>query len=157
MKIKCIQEWLIMILLTAIHVQSNETIKVKNASEAVKESVAYLNEHYAQKAPALDIQWRERTIFSGGPVDLVTTAKQFTSDGWSIEVTEEFAPVKNIVYQVMIFSPKLGLYWKGRVKADGSVKEESLLRQLPEEEKQRVMEEFLRRSKIPPPQGGYGH
>jgi hypothetical protein len=157
MKIERIAVWLAVAFLPAIYAHSDETLKVRNAAEAVNASVVYLNEHYTQKAPAADIQWRERTIFSGGPVDLVTTAKQFISDAWSIEVTEGFAPLKDIVYQVTVFSPKLGWYWKGSIKADGSVQEESSLQQLSEEEKQKTAEEFLRKSRIPPPQGGYGH
>jgi hypothetical protein len=157
MKMKRITAWPALTLLAAICAYSDEILKVRNAAEAVDASLAYLQERYSQKAPPADIRWRERTIYSGGPIDLVTTAKQFTSDAWSIEVTEGLAPVKSIVYQVTVFSSKHGLYWKGSVKADGSVKEESSLKQLSEEEKQKMSEEFLRKNKIPPPRGGYGH
>jgi len=138
-------------------VYSGEVLKVKNAAEAAEAALSYLYEHYSQSAPPRGIQWQERIIFSEGPVDLVTTAKQFTSDAWSMEITQEFAPLRNIVYQVVVFSPKLGLHWRGSVRADGSVREESAFRQLSEQEKQKTAEEFLRKSRILPPQGGYGH
>jgi hypothetical protein len=148
---------LLSLLRMAILAQPDEALKVRNAAEALDASLAYLQEHYPAKAPAAGIQWSGKTIFSGGPVDLATTARQFTGDAWSVEVTEGLAPLKNIVYEVMIFSPTLGSYWKGRVKADGSVREDGPLRQLSDEEKQKTTEEFLKRSRIPPPQGGYGH
>ena len=137
--------------------RSDEMMKVRNAAEAVDACIAYLQKNYGAKAPAASIQWRAQTIFSGGPVDLATTSKQFTSDAWSIEVSEGLAPLRNIVYQVTVFSPTLKLFWKGSVKADGSVKEESSLKQLSEEEKQKMATEFLRKSQNPSPKGGYGH
>jgi hypothetical protein len=116
-----------------------------------------LSERYPQNAPGTDIKWQDKTIFSGGPIDLVTTSKQFTSDTWSIEVSQSMAPLRNIVYQVTVFSPKAGWHWKGRINADGSVQEESVFRQLSEADRQKLAEEFIQRSRIPPPQGGYGH
>jgi hypothetical protein len=35
--------------------------------------------------------------------------------------------------------------------------EQAISKQLSEEERQKIAEEFLRRSRIFPPQGGYGH
>ncbi len=147
---------MVVFLITA-YVYPDSALKVKNAADAADASVSYLMEHYPQNAPKADIKWQKKTIFSGGPVDLVTTSEQLTSDVWSIEISQSFAPLRNIVYQVTVFSPKLGWYWRGSVKADGSITEETAFRQLSEEEKQKTTEEFLRKSRIPPPQGGYGH
>jgi hypothetical protein len=135
----------------------DDVLRVKSAAEAVEASLGYLREQYPQVVPAAGMRWREQTIFSGGPVDLVTTSKQFTSDTWSIEVSQTLAPLKNIVYQVELFHPGLGWHWKGRITADGNVREESAFRQLPEAERRKTAEEFIKRSRIPPPQGGYGH
>jgi hypothetical protein len=136
---------------------SDEALKVKNALEAMQASLLYLRERNPQIAPPVNIQWREKTIYSDGPADLVTTSKQFTSDAWIIEVFQELAPLRNIEYRVAIFSPTLGLYWKGSVKADGGIKEEDALRQLSDDEKQKKTEELLMRSQTPAPVGGYGH
>jgi hypothetical protein len=134
-----------------------QDLKVKNASEALRVAISHLQEYNAQDAPEPGIKWQEKTIYSGGPVDLATTSKQYTSDSWWIEVAQELAPLRNTVYQVTVFGPKTGWYWKGSIKADGTVTEASALRRMTEEEKQKTTEEFLKRSLIPPPQGGYGH
>ena len=157
MRIRLVLALAMVALLIAAYAYSDDLLKVRNATEAIDASLSYLSEHYAQNALNAGIKWQEKTIFSGGPVDLATTSKQFTSDTWSVEVSQGLAPLRNIVYQVTVFSPKRGWYWKGSVKADGSVKEQSAFKQLSEEEKQKTAEEFLRRSRIPSPQGGYGH
>lgn len=134
---------------------SAESLEVKNAREAVLASFRYLREHYPEFRPDAAAKIEEKTIYSEGPVDLVTTSEQFLIDGWSVEVSQSFAPLRNIVYQVIVFSPKLGWYWKGSVRADGSVTEETAFKQVSEEDKQKTTEEFLRKSRIPPPRGGY--
>jgi hypothetical protein len=144
-------------ILTGLCAYSDDVLKIKNASEAMHASVSYLREQNSSHAPGTGVQWQEKTIFSGGPGDLVTTSRQFTSDGWIIEVYQELAPLRNIVYQVTAFSSASGWHWKGSVKADGSIKEESAFKQLSDEERQKVAEELLRKSRIPPPVGGYGH
>jgi hypothetical protein len=151
-------EAMVGILITAwVLAYTDDVLRIKNAAEAVDASLAYLRERYPQSAPEAGMRWREKTIFSGGPVDLATTGKQFTSDTWSIEVSQTLAPLKKIVYQVEVFHPGLGWHWKGRITADGSVREESAFKQLPEAERLKTAEEFIKRSQIPAPQGGYGH
>ncbi len=157
MKIRHTLAGVMVALLILVNVWAAETIEVKNATEAVAACFSYLKKHYAQFRPDAAMKIQEKTIYSGGPVDLVTTSKQFASDSWSIEVSQSFAPLRNIVYQVTVFNPNLGWYWEGSVKADGSVTEITEFKQLSEEEKQRTAEEFTRKSRIPPPQGGYGH
>ena len=134
-----------------------QDLKVKNAAEALSAAVSYLRQNHARNAPDGRIQWQEKTIYSGGPVDLATTSKQFTSDSWLAEVSQGLAPLRNIVYQVTIFSPKVGWYWSARVKADGSITEASAFRQMAEEEKQKMTQEFIKKGEVLPPQGGYGH
>ncbi len=135
----------------------DEILKVKNADEAMRSSLVYLRGRTSGNLPAGDAQWQEKTIFSDGPVDLVITSKQFTSDDWIIEVSQGLAPLRNIVYQVTVFSSKEGWYWKGSIKADGTIKEETPFTQLSVDEKQKIAEELLKKGKIRAPSGGYGH
>ncbi len=144
-------------ILMVVPVYSEDLLKVKNAAEARDASVAYLRNLDSRTFPNQDAQWQEKTTFSGGPQDMVTTAKQFTSDAWIIEIYQELAPLRNTVYQVTAFSSAEGWYWKGNIKADGSVSESSPLRKLPEEEKRRTAEELLKKSRTAAPLGGYGH
>jgi hypothetical protein len=144
-------------ILMMAHVYSEDLLKVKNAAEARDASIIYLRGLDSRMFPSRDTQWQERTTFSGGPQDMVTTAKQFTSDGWIIEIYQELAPLRNTVYQVTVFSSTEGWHWKGNIKADGSVSEVSLLRKLPEEDKRRTAEELLKKSRTAAPFGGYGH
>ena len=75
-----------------------------------------------------------------------------------IEIFQGVAPLSSTVYQITVFSAKLHWYWKGSVKVDGGVTEVSAFRLLPEEESQKMAEELLRKSQVPPPRpGGYGH
>ena len=136
---------------------ADEILKVKSADEAMRSSLVYLRDHSSGNVPGGDTRWQEKTIFSDGPIDLVTTSKQFTSDSWIIEVSQNLAPLRNIVYQVTLFSSKDGWYWKGSIKADGTIKEETPFTQLSVDEKQKIAGELLRKSRIPPPAGGYGH
>jgi hypothetical protein len=157
MKLGLVRMQIWLAVLAGLNALSDEALKIRNASEAMEVSLAYLREHNRQIAPSANIQWREKTVYSEGPVDLVTTSLQFTSDAWIVEISQGLAPLRNIEYRVAVFSPTLGWYWEGRVRADGSVKEENALRQLSGDEKKQKTEEFWRRSRIPPPVGGYGH
>ena len=145
------------VALISLCAYSDDVLKIKNAPEAMQASVSYLREQNSSQAPGTGIQWQEKTIFSGGPGDLATTSKQFTSEGWIIEVYQGLAPLRNIVYQVTIFSPASGWHWKGSIKADGSIREESGFKRLSDDEKQKTAEELLRKSRVPAPVGGYGH
>jgi hypothetical protein len=146
----------IVVLLLSIDGYAQD-LKVKNALEAVTAAIFHLQENNAQNTPESESKWQEKTIYSGGPVDLATTARQYRSDSWWIEVTQELAPLRNTVYQVTVFGSKTSWYWKGSVKADGTVTDASAFRRMTEEEKEKTAELFLKRSLIPPPQGGYGH
>ncbi len=156
MKIRITLAGIIATFLISTNAHSLESLEIKNAREAMLASFRYLNDHYPEFSRDSAAKIQEQTIYSEGPVDLVTTSKQFETDGWSIEVSQSFAPLKNIVYQVTAFNPELGWYWKGSIKANGSVTEKSEFKQLSEEERETIAEEFLRKSKIAAPRGGYG-
>ncbi len=135
----------------------DEVINIKNASEAKEACLNYLRQRNPQIAPEPSVQWQEQTIFSDAPIDLVTTSKQYRSDAWIVEVSQNLAPLRKTEYQVTVFSPELGWHWKGRIKADGSINEESPFRLLSDQEKGKMIEELLRKSKVRAPVGGYGH
>jgi hypothetical protein len=157
MKIRLVMARAAVAAIVSVYAHPNEALKVRNASEAMNVALFYLREQNSQIVPTAGIQWKEKTIYSGGPVDLVTTSIQFTSDAWIIEVSQGLAPLRNIVYQVTVFSTEMGWFWKGKITADCSVHEESAFKKLSDEEKQRMTDEFLRKSRIPAPIGGYGH
>jgi hypothetical protein len=144
-------------VLISFYLYADDELKVKNAADAMRVSFVYLRGQNSQNCPSTDVQWRGKTIFSGGPGDLATTSKQFTSDGWIIEIYQGLAPLRNTVYQVTVFSSAEGWHWKGSIKADGSITEVSPFKQLSGEEKQKMAEELLRKSRIPAPDGGYDH
>ena len=156
MKIRMILGCVAVVFLMSANVHSFESLEIKNAREAMLASFHYLNEHYPEFSRDSVAKVQERTIYSEGPVDLVTTGKQFETDGWSIEISQSFAPLKNIIYQVTVFNPDLGWYWEGSIKANGSVTEKSEFKQLSEEERDKAADVFFRKSKIPAPRGGYG-
>jgi hypothetical protein len=157
MKIYLAMVQVTVIAIISLYAFSSEALKVKNASDAMDVALSCLRKQNPQTAPDTDIRWKERIIFSDEPVDLVTTSKQFTSDAWIVEVSQGLAPLRNIVYQVIVFDTKLGWYWKGSIKADGSVHEESAFGRLSDEERHGMTEELLRKSRISAPIGGYGH
>ncbi len=145
------------VVLIGPYANSEETPRVKNASEAMEASLHYLRARNSQIAPDAHIQWQEKTIYSDGPIDLVTTSKQFTSDAWIIEAHQSLAPLRKIEYRVIVFSPTLGWHWKGSITADGGIREESDFKLLSSQEKDKMTEELLRKSRIRAPTGGYGH
>jgi hypothetical protein len=157
MRFRLVWVQILLAVLGSLHAYSAEALKIKNASEAMEASLSYLRERHPLIAPAAGIQWMEKTIYSDGPIDLVTTSKQFVSEAWIVEISQGLAPLKDIEYRIAIFSPGLGWYWEGSIKADGGIRERSVLSRLSNEEKQKKSEEFLRRSQTPAPVGGYGH
>jgi hypothetical protein len=136
----------------------NTEIKVRNASQAVEAALAYLREVGGQSIPTAGDKWEEKTLYAAGVQDYAITSKLFTSGDWRIEVYQGIAPISKTIYQVTVFNPVLGLYWKGNIKADGTNQEASPLTKLSEEKTRRLAEELLKRMNVPPPkQGGYGH
>ena len=133
-------------------------LKIKNTAQTVEIVVSHLQTRGPQKAPQAGLQWQERTIYSAGPLDCAVSSKLFSADDWTLEVYQGVAPLINTVYQIALFNTKSRLFWKGSVKADGSLNEETPLKLLSEEEGRRKSEELNKRSQVPAPKpGGYGH
>jgi len=134
------------------------SVKVRNAAQAVETALSHLRKKRTAKVPDSKNKWKEKTIYTTGPQDLAVTGKLFTSDDWLIEVSQGVAPLSSTIYRITVFSTEQKYYWKGSVRADGGVTEVSAFRALSEEESQKLAEEFVKRSQVPPPRsGGYGH
>jgi len=123
---------------------SESPLAVENAADACDAALAYLRESEGQNAPSPDIVWQEEDVTPPGWVGQVF--KEFTSDEWTIKVSYPVVPPENTVYEIILFSIKLGWHWKGSVKADGSVTELSAFKQMSKEESQTIAEEFVRNS-----------
>jgi len=133
-------------------------VKVRNAAQAIDTALSYLRKQQVAALPDENTKWQEKTIYSTEPQDYGITSKLFTTDDWLVEVFQGVAPLSNTVYRITLFSVRSNYYWKGSVRADGDVTEESAFRLLPEEESQKITEEFSRKSEVLPPRpGGYGH
>ncbi len=134
------------------------SLKVRNAAQAVDTALSHLHKNHVQNTPGADTKWQEKTIYSPENPDYAITGKMFTSDDWWIEIFQGVVPLSNTVYKITVFNAKLNYYWKGSVKADGSVTEAGAFRLLSEEESRSMSEEFLKKSQVPPPRpGSYGH
>jgi hypothetical protein len=133
-------------------------IAVRNSAQAVKAVLSYMRERKIENAPAVETKWQETTLYSPGPEDMAVTGKLFTADDWIIEVSQNVAPLSRTVYRVTVFNTGLHSYWKGGVRADNGLVEVNNFGSLSEEESRQAEEEFVAKSKIPPPKpGGYGH
>ena len=136
----------------------SSSVKVRNAAQAIEAVLSYLRKQQVTEFPNKDIKWQEKTIYSTESMDYAITSKLYTSDDWLIEVFQGVAPVSRTVYQITVSNSRLRCYWQGSVRADGGILEENAYRLLSEEESQKMAEEFLNKSQIPPPRpGGYGH
>jgi hypothetical protein len=133
-------------------------VKVRNAAQAIEAVLSYLRKQQVTEFPNKDIKWQEKTIYSTESMDYAITSKLYTSDDWLIEVFQGVAPVSRTVYQITVFNSRLRCYWQGSVTANGGISGDNAYRLLSEEESQKLAEDFLRKSQVPPPRpGGYGH
>ena len=133
-------------------------LRIRNVSQAIDTVLLYLKNQSAIKVPDKNTKWQEKTLYSKGPQDFAITSKLFTFDNWLIEVYQGVAPLSRTIYQITVFNDKLNYYWKGSIRADGGIADESAFRQLSVEESKKTIEEFMTKSRIPPPKpGGYGH
>jgi hypothetical protein len=136
----------------------NTEVKVRNASQAIEAALTYLRERGGHSIPATGDGWQGKTLYATGVADYAITSKLFTSGDWRIEVSQGIVPISKTIYQVTVFNPVLGSYWKGNIKADGSIDEASPMITLSEEKTGTLAEELARRINVPPPKlGGYGH
>ena len=133
-------------------------VKVRNASQALEFALAYLREQAGQSTPAAGSNWREKTLYATGVEDYAITSRLFISGEWMVEVFQGVAPVSSTIYQITVFNPGLRLFWKGSIKADGTILEDSPLKTLSVEGGRKLGEEMTKKINVPPPKpGGYGH
>ncbi len=133
-------------------------LKIKNAAQAVDAVITALQKQDPQHAPNQGLKWQEKTLYSTDTADYAITSKLLSALDWTIEVYQGVAPLINTVYQITVFNTATHWFWKGSVKADGSLIEASSFKALTEEESRRKAEDLARKNQVPPPrQGGYGH
>ncbi len=123
---------------------ASPVLAIESAADARDAALAYLRESEGENAPGPGIVWQEEDVTPPGWVGGVF--KEFTSDDWTIEVSYPVVLPEETVYEVVLTSIKLGWYWKGKVKADGSVTELGAFKQMSKEESQRIAEEFVENS-----------
>jgi len=119
-------------------------LEIRDAADARNTAIAYLQKYGADNSPDADIEWQVEDLTPSGLVG--AAVKEFTSDEWTIRVSYPVILPKNTVYQVVVFSPKLGWHWQGTVEFNGNVTEISSLTQMSEDESRRIAEEFVRNS-----------
>ena len=136
----------------------NAEVKVRNMFQAVEIALAFLRERSDKSIPAVGNKWREKTLYATGVEDYAITSKLFTDGDWMIEVYQGTAPISKTIYQITVFNALLGCYWKGDIKADGSIQEVSPMTTLSKKKAHKLTEELVKRINMPPPKpGGYGH
>ncbi len=118
--------------------------EVKDAAGARDVAFSHLREYEAQNVPGADIEWQEADVTPPGLVG--STTKEFTSDGWTVEVYSPVVAPQYTRYEVTIISVTSGWHWQGTVKPDGTVTEVSPLTEMSKEGSQVIAEEFVRGS-----------
>jgi len=119
-------------------------IRIKDATEARDIVLSYLRDHHPQNAPAEGITWDEKDIT---PPDLVgASTRLFTSDVWEVQVSYPVVLPVNTIYTVTVVRIANGSYWKGQLKADGTITETSPFQQMTQETSQKVAEDFVMHS-----------
>ena len=118
--------------------------EVKDAADARDVGFSYLQEQEGQDVPGADAEWQEADVTPPGLVG--STTKEFTSDGWTVEVYSPVVAPQYIRYEVTITSVQMGWHWQGTVKPDGTVTEVSAVTQMSKEGSQAIAEEFVRGS-----------
>jgi hypothetical protein len=133
-------------------------LKVTKAVQAVDIIVKHLRAQSPKDAPEEGQSWQERTLYAAGPQDSIVSSKLFTAEDWKLEVSQNFAPLARTVYQATLFNGNARLFWKGSIKADGSLAEETPLEKLSAKESQEKSSELANKMQVPGPRyGGYGH
>ena len=134
-------------------------LKVRNAAQAVETALTYLRQKCVEGLLAANPQWKEQTLYASvRHEDLAVTSKLFTAEDWRVEVYHGVAPLSKTVYEITFYNCKLHGYWKGQIKADGTVIESQEFSKLSMEESRQIEEDLARKCQVPPPKpGGYGH
>ncbi len=117
---------------------------VKNAEEARDVILDYLREQNPRIAPEKDTVWEGTDISPSGMVG--STTMEYISGGWTIIVTYPIVLLENTIYQVTISGISPGWYWKGEIKADGSITELVPFTEMTEEESEKIAREFVENS-----------
>jgi len=117
--------------------------EVKDAADARDVAFSHLQEYEAQDVPGADAEWQEADVT---PELVGLATKEFTSDGWTVEVYSPVVAPQYIRYEITITSVTLGWHWQGTVKPDGTVTEVNPLTEMSKEGSQAIAEEFVRGS-----------
>jgi hypothetical protein len=131
---------------------------VRNAAQAMQAALIFLRRKGQPDIPAADTIWQEKTLYSPEPQDMAITGRLFNCGNWTVEVSQNVAPLSRTVYQVTIFNAATRRHWKGSIRADGEVTGNETFSVISEEESRRTAAEFQEKMKVQPPRpGGYGH
>jgi len=140
----CILLILVTVLTAACAEPDQAGPTVKDAAEARQTAIVYLQEKGIEEAPSTDINWQETDETPPGL--LGAASKFYTADGWAVSVSYPVVHPDLTVYRVVIMSTNTGQYWKGDVKADGTVIEISAFQKLNEEASKWAAEDFVKNS-----------
>jgi len=111
--------------------------KVLTPEEAFDTSAAWLQQHYPDKAPGLDISWTIEDVEvlgrDGEPL-LGAAQKRFSSENWEALLSWAIVQPDYLTYHIILRSPTHGWYWEGSVRAvGGMVTEEKVMQEMTEE------------------------
>jgi len=117
---------------------------VQNASEARDAALSHLDNRYTDNIPSKGLTWQEYVTTPEGLIGSET--REFISGEWMVTVSYPVVLPENTVYDVIIVNMESGWYWKGNVKADGTVTELNASKQLTKEGSQQIALEFVKNS-----------
>lgn len=97
---------------TGISVEALDPWLARNAA------LAYVIEHYSERAPAPGLTWtEERTDWVGW------AEYRYTAEDWVITIDHAVLPPERIVYQIKVTNEITGFEWKGEIDAAWKVTE----------------------------------
>lgn len=85
------------------------------------EALAYLDEHYAERAPEVGLTWTRRRMTPEGIVGAETY--QYRSGFWVVTVSHPVVAPSEATYRVLVSNDSTGFQWQGEVDATGKVEE----------------------------------
>lgn len=87
-------------------------------------ALAYVIEHYGERAPAPSLTWTEERITPEGLAGSSTFL--YTAGDWVITVSFPLVAPQNVIYQVVMINQKTEFRWEGKGNAAGQVKEQAV-------------------------------
>jgi len=102
-------------------IKPKDGVFVKNADEALREVVAYLNHQSAENAPPINASWAKENITPDGLLGSSTFL--FTSEQWQITVSYPIVLPENTIYEFEVVGYDSGWYWQGSITAKGQITE----------------------------------